>query len=87
MAAGHLVADSDFTHLGNGNFDLLVNTGWEFVALVFGENLDADDFAVLAVRQAKRGVFNIFGFFAENGAQEFFLGCQFGFTFGGDFAD
>jgi hypothetical protein len=73
VSAGHLVADGNFAQLSDGNFDLLIDTSWQLVAELFGENFDADNFTAFTMRQTKRSVFNVFGFFAENGAQKLFF--------------
>src|SRR2546422_604422 len=62
------------------------------VALVFfsalaGEDLDVHDGALDARRAVERSVANIAGFFAEDGAQQFFFRCERGLALGRDLAD
>ena len=52
---------------------LLDDAGLELVAVFAREDLDADDLAALAVGQAQAGVFDVAGFLAKDGAQQFFF--------------
>ena len=51
------------------------------------EDLHVDDSALRALAHAQRSVFHVAGFFAEDGAQQFFFRCQRGLAFGCDLAD
>ena len=61
--------------------------GGQFVVLLAAEDADVEDGAAHAVGNAQGGVFHLPRLFAEDGAQEFLLGGEFGFTFGRNFAD
>ena len=57
------------------------------LALLLGRDFDVHDDAVSAGGHFQRRVFDVGGFFTENGAQQTFFGRQFGFALGRDFAD
>ena len=52
VAARHLIADGDLTLLSDVNADDLIYAGAHLVAVFAGEDLDVDDYAALAVRNA-----------------------------------
>ena len=58
-----------------------------FFAALAGEDLDIDDGAFDARRAVERSVANVAGFFAEDGAQQFFFRRQRGFALGRNLAD
>ena len=87
VAAGHLVADGDLALLGDRDADQAVDAGQQLVAVLAGEDLDVDDLAALAVRQAQRGVLHLAGLLAEDRAQQPLLGGQLGLALGRDLAD
>ena len=58
-----------------------------FFAALAGEDFDVDDGAFDARRAVERSVANVAGFFAEDGAQQFFFRRQRGFALGRNFAD
>ena len=67
--------------------DGLVDGGGKFVLVLAGEDFHVDDLAAFAVGHAEGGVLNVAGLFAEDGAEEFFLGGELGFALGRDLAD
>ena len=74
VSARHLIADGDFfSLLGNIHADDLVDTGRQLVAVFTGEDLDIDDDAGFAVRDLQRGITDLAGLFAEDGAQQTLL--------------
>ena len=66
-------------------FDGLV--AFVFFRALAAEDLDVDDGALDARRAVERSVAHVAGFFAEDGAQQFFFRRQRGFALGGDLAD
>ena len=65
----------------------MVDAGRELVAVFAREDLDVDDLALLAVRNFQTRVANFARLFAEDCAQEPFLGGQLGFALGRNLAD
>ena len=58
-----------------------------FFRALAAENFDVDHGAFDARRAIERSVANVSGFFAEDGAKQFFLGRKRGFALGGHFTD
>jgi len=67
------------------SFDGLV--AFVLFSALAGEDLDVDDSAFDARRAVERRIANIAGFFAEDGAEEFFLPESAWFRLGRNFAD
>ncbi len=87
VAAGHLIADGNFTLLCDIDADDLIDAGGHLVAVLAGEDLDVHDDAGLAVRDLQGGIADLAGLFAENGAQQALLSRQLGLALRGDLAD
>ncbi|MBK7124864.1 MAG: hypothetical protein IPH65_02925 [Dehalococcoidia bacterium] len=87
MAAGHLVAFAELAALGDADADELVHSGREAFVVRAVEDLNLDDLAFFAVRDAQAGVLHLARFFAKDGAEELLLGRQLGLALGRDLAD
>ena len=87
VAPGQLVADRDLALLADVDPHQLVHARGQLVAVLAGEHLDVDDLARLAVRHLERGVADLAGLLAEDGAQQALLGRELGLALGRDLAD
>src|SRR5581483_8856796 len=83
----HLVARADLAFLRDADAYKLVDARREFIVIFAREDLDLDDLAALAVRHAQGGVLDFARLLAEDRAQQFLLGGQFGLALWRDLAD
>ena len=84
VTAGHLVAGLDLAALGDVDANHLIHAGPQLVAVLAGKDLGIDDDAALAVRHLQRGVADLAGLLAEDGAQQALLGGEVGLALGRD---
>src|SRR5579875_649255 len=70
VAARQLVAVGDLALLGHVHADQLVDPGRQLVALIAREHADADDLALLAVRDLEARVADLAGVLAEDRAEQ-----------------
>ena len=82
-----LSPSGDLALLGDVDPDQLVDAGGQLVVGVVVEDPDADDGAGLAVGHLQRGVADLAGLLAEDGAQQALLRGQLGLALGRDLAD
>ena len=81
MTTGHLIADRNLALLSEVNSDYLVNARLELVAAVLAcEHLDVNNDTALAVRHAKGSISNFSCLFAEDCAEQSFLGGELGLS-------
>ena len=74
VTTGQLITDSNPSELGDLDSDLADDTGLELVTLLPVQDLDGDDSSLFAVGHAERGISDLTGFFAKDGAEQSFFG-------------
>ena len=87
VAPGHLVALENFSLLRDVDAHQMVDAGRELVAVLAREDLDVDDFALLAMGHFEARVAHLARLLAENRAQQPLLGRQLGLALGRHLAD
>ncbi|MPM20379.1 hypothetical protein SDC9_66808 [bioreactor metagenome] len=87
MASGHLVTDRNLSLLGNIAAHDLIDTGRHLVSILAVKDFDVDHDAGFAMRNLEGGISDFADFFAENGAQQPFLGRQLSLALRGNLAD
>src|SRR3954447_20449353 len=87
VAAGELVTVGDLALVGHVDADELVDAGWQVVAQVGTELLDADDRAGLAVGHLEARVADLARLLTEDRTEQALLRRQLGLALGRDLAD
>src|SRR6266487_14624 len=87
VAARQLVTIGDLPLLRHVDAHKLVHTRGKLVAVLSGEDPDADDLALFAVRDLQRRVAHLARLLAEDGTQQPLLRSQLGLALRGDLAD
>src|SRR5699024_4352413 len=79
--------DADLALLGDVDADAFPHAGLQFVRIFRGEDLDIHNDAVLAMRNAQRGIAHFTSLLAEDCTEQPFFGGELGFTLRGNLAD
>ena len=87
MPPAHFIADRDFALLGDINADLLIDARSHFVVVLARKDIDGNDFAAFAVRNAQGSIADFASLFTKDSAEQPFFRRKFGFAFRGDFTD
>ena len=87
VTACHLVADGNLTLLSDVDANHAVDARRQLGVILAVEHLHIDDDAFLAVRHLQRGIANLAGLLAEDGAQQALLSGQLGLALRGNLAD
>ena len=84
VTSGHLIADGDFSLLGNVDADRLVHARRQLVAVLSGKYLRCHDDTVSAVGNLQARVTDLSRLLTEDGAEQSLLGSQLGLTLRGN---
>ena len=87
VATSELVALGDLAALGDVDPDELVDSGWQLVLVLAGEDPHGDDLAGLAVGNLEARVAHVARLFAEDRPQEPLFGRELGLALRGHLAD
>ena len=84
VTSGHLIADGDFSLLGNVDADRLVHARRQLVAVLSGKYLRCHDDTVSTVGNLQARVADLSRLLTEDGAEQSLLGSQLGLTLRGN---
>ena len=87
VTACHLIADRDLALLSDVDADEAVDAWRQLIVVLAAEDLDVDDLALLAVRDAQRRVADLACLLTEDGAQQALLCRELRLAFRRDLAD